>query len=100
MRIQILILGFKGLRYRKTGNKNYAPCLAILLQNVLNSDVALFATHIARGESRENARAPRGFATRSRVRARLASLAQIGEPARTLPPTLNLSCNKSGCYQV
>ena len=47
MRIQILILGFKGLRYRKTGNKNYATCLATLLQNVLNSDIARFITHIA-----------------------------------------------------
>ena len=120
MRIQILILGSKALRYRKTGNKNYATCLATLLQNVLNSDVARFITHRAceqallfgrasRGCASEGpspelplppARAPRSFATRSRILARLASLAQIGELACRLPPTLNLSCNKSGCYLV
>ena len=44
-------------------------------------------------EPRENARArvPRGFAARSHVFARLASLAQIGELARRLK--LNLTCN-------
>ena len=37
-----------------------------------------------RSEPRENASAPRGFAARSRVLARLVSLAQIGELARRL----------------
>ena len=40
------ILGFKGLRYGKTANKNYATCRATLLQNELTSDVARFTTHI------------------------------------------------------
>ena len=40
------ILGLKGLRYGKTANKNYATCLATLLQNELTSDVARFTTHI------------------------------------------------------
>ena len=34
------------LRYGKTGNKKRATCLAKLLQNKLNSDVARFTTHI------------------------------------------------------
>ena len=38
-------LGLKGLRYGKTANKNYATCLATLLQNELTSDVARFTTH-------------------------------------------------------
>ena len=33
------------VRYGKTGNKNSATCLATLLQNELNSDVACFTTH-------------------------------------------------------
>ena len=41
-----------------------------------------------RSEPRENAPAPRGFAARSRVLARLASLAQIGELARRLSSIL------------
>ena len=42
------------LRYGETGNKNYATCLATLLQNVLNSDVARFTTHIKRAVSRQS----------------------------------------------
>ena len=34
------------LRYGKTGNKKRATCLATLLQNELNNDVARFTTHI------------------------------------------------------
>ena len=34
------------LRYGKTGNKKRAPCLAALLQNELNRDLARFTTHI------------------------------------------------------
>ena len=34
------------LRYGKTGNKKHATCLATLLQNELNNDVARFTTHI------------------------------------------------------
>ena len=34
------------LRYGKTGNKKRATCLATLLENKLNSDVARFTTHI------------------------------------------------------
>ena len=45
-RICMWILGLKGLRYGKTGNRNYATCLATLLQNELTSDVARFTTHI------------------------------------------------------
>ena len=63
MRIQILIFGFKGLRYRKTGNKNYATCLATLLKNVLNSDVARFITHRACEEALLFGRASRGCAS-------------------------------------
>ena len=33
-------------RYGKTGNKTRATCLATLLQNELNSDVARFTTHV------------------------------------------------------
>ena len=33
-------------RYRKTGNKKPATCLATLLQNELSSDVVHFTTHI------------------------------------------------------
>ena len=33
-------------RYGKTGNKNHASCLATLLQNEFNSDVARFTSHI------------------------------------------------------
>ena len=40
------ILGLKGLRYGKTGNRNYSTCLATLLQNELNKDVTRFTTHI------------------------------------------------------
>ena len=42
------------LRHGETGNKNYATCLATLLQNVLNSDVARFTTHIKRAVSRQS----------------------------------------------
>ena len=45
-RICMLILGLKGLRNGQTGNRNYATCLATLLQNELTSDVARFTTHI------------------------------------------------------
>ena len=34
------------LKYGKTGNKKRATCLATLLQNELNNDVARFTTHI------------------------------------------------------
>ena len=34
------------LRYGKTGNKKRATCLATLLQNKLNRDVARFTKHI------------------------------------------------------
>ena len=34
------------LRYGKTGKKKRATCLAILLQNKLNSDVVRFTTHV------------------------------------------------------
>ena len=33
-------------RYRKTGNKNHATCLATLLQNESNSEFARITTHI------------------------------------------------------
>ena len=45
-RICLWILGLTGLRYGKTANKNYAICLATLLQNELNKDVTRFTTHI------------------------------------------------------
>ena len=38
--------GATTLKVRKTGNKRRATCLATLLQNELNSDVARFTTHI------------------------------------------------------
>ena len=58
-----------------------------------------------RGEPRENARephenapAPRGFAARSRILARLASLAQVGELARRLVE--NGSCCLQRSYKL
>ena len=45
-RICMWILGLEGLRNGQTGNRNYATCLATLLQNELTSDVARFTTHI------------------------------------------------------
>ena len=49
-------------------------------------------------EPRENAPAPRGFAARSHVLARLASLAQIGELARRLVE--NGSCCLQRSYKL
>ena len=37
---------FSHLRYGKKGNKKLATCLATLLQNELNSDVARFTTDV------------------------------------------------------
>ena len=42
----LLLVNCGSLRYGKTGNKKHATCLATLLQNELNSDVARFTTHI------------------------------------------------------
>ena len=58
------------------------------------SEASLARTRLRGVEERRAYPAPRGFAARSRVLARLVSLAQIGELARRREPTLRVFCKE------